>query len=185
MDAEYLRECLDYSPETGVFIWNTRPLSHFKNEAGRNTFNAQCAGKKAGSLKKSGYWKINFNGKYYSSHRLAYLYMTGYMPLLPIDHINHDGSDNRWCNLRLVTDAENQKNRKLNKNNTSGFNGVYWRKNEKKWCVIAKINGKKINIGLYPDISSAATARKLFDNANGFHRNHGDSALPAIFRSGL
>ena len=47
-DASYLRERLDYNPETGVFIWRARPLEHFQNAALCGTWNTRYAGKSSG-----------------------------------------------------------------------------------------------------------------------------------------
>jgi hypothetical protein len=52
-----------------------------------------------------------------------------------IDHINHNKSDNRKNNLRIVTHKVNQRNRSLSKNNKSGMSGVYWDKSKNKWRV--------------------------------------------------
>jgi hypothetical protein len=38
---------------------------------------------------------------------------------------------NRWSNIRHATRVENSKNRGLQLNNKSGFNGVSWEKNAK------------------------------------------------------
>lgn len=45
------------------------------------------------------------------------------------DHANGNGLDNRKCNIRLVTWADNSLNKKIYKNNTSGVRGVYLTKN--------------------------------------------------------
>lgn len=41
-----------------------------------------------------------------------------------VDHINGDPLDNRWANLRICTNAQNVRNQKINKRNTTGFKGV-------------------------------------------------------------
>lgn len=50
-----------------------------------------------------------------------------------IDHINRDGLDNRQCNLRDGSNGVNNKNCKLFKNNTSGFNGLSYDRRYKRW----------------------------------------------------
>lgn len=81
-----LKELFEYTPDTGLFIRKIRVGN-------------QIAGNIAGSLKKDGYVYIKIDSKPYKAHRLAFLYMEGYMPE-EVDHINRDCSDNRWCNLR-------------------------------------------------------------------------------------
>lgn len=81
---------------------------------------------------------------------------------LYVDHIGGDDTrtDNRKKNLRISTNSQNLMNRGLQKNNTSGFVGVGWNKARSKWEAHIKVNGKKINLGLYRDIEDAVLARK-------------------------
>jgi len=83
-----------------------------------------------------------------------------------IDHINGNGLDNRKENLRIVTSAENSRNKGKFKNNTSGFKGVYYMKKSKKminerskpWMAGIRHNKKDIHIGYFSTPEEAARA---------------------------
>ncbi len=75
-----------------------------------------------------------------------------------VDHINHNGLDNRKSNLRLCTGSQNIINCFLIKSNTSGYKGVSWDKKNKKWLVVIRVNGRKTHIGRYACIKEAAFA---------------------------
>lgn len=62
-----------------------------------------------------------------------------------VDHINHDRTDNRKSNLRIVTHAENMKNVKTPKHNTSGRVGVQYLKNRNKWKAVIRIGDKYVS----------------------------------------
>lgn len=86
---------------------------------------------------------------------------------LIVDHINHDGLDNRRENLRLCTHTDNMRNRKINYNNRSGFKGVTWDKTHKKWRPNIQVDGKDMFLGYHFCIIKAAkiydeNARKFF-----------------------
>ena len=89
-----------------------------------------------------------------------------------VDHINHNGLDNRKANLRLATYAQNSYNRKqFRKRQTSKYTGVSWIKQIKKWRVIICYNGKKKFIGYFKDEKQAA---KAYDKAA--KKYHGEFA---------
>lgn len=84
-----------------------------------------------------------------------------------VDHINYDTLDNRKKNLRLTNKQGNSINTKLRKTNTSGYKGVYWDKQRKRWAVSITFNYKIIHLGRYKIIEDAAkkydeAARKYF-----------------------
>jgi len=64
-----------------------------------------------------------------------------------VDHINGDTLDNRASNLRKCSHAENMRNRKIHKNNVSGFKGVYPDKG--KWRAKITANGKIFRLGTF------------------------------------
>ena len=79
-----------------------------------------------------------------------------------VDHINSDSLDNRKSNLRICTNAENGRNRvSLNKNNTSGFRGVFWHAQHKKWAARIMVNKKQIHLGIFKDKLDAVNAYTL------------------------
>jgi hypothetical protein len=78
-----------------------------------------------------------------------------------VDHINGNKLDNRKCNLRICTRAENNRNRGLNRNNTSGFRGVIWLKTDKRWEARIKSNGKTLYLGRFDTAEFAAEAYKI------------------------
>ncbi len=77
-----------------------------------------------------------------------------------VDHRNGSGLDNQRINLRLCTHAENMRNRKLNKNSTSGYKGVipYRCRGILKdaWEVKIKCEGTDIGLGVFHDPLEAA-----------------------------
>lgn len=73
---------------------------------------------------------------------------------LEVDHINHDGLDNRRANLRLTTPSQNNANRRSLRAATSSYKGVIYQKNRKAWR--AEFGGK--HLGLFDDERDAALA---------------------------
>lgn len=78
-----------------------------------------------------------------------------------VDHINGDKLDNRKCNLRVCTRQENSFNRKIPKNNTTGYKGVRYIKQGnriKRWRATLEKNGKSVNGGTHITKEEAAKA---------------------------
>ena len=99
----------------------------------------------------------------------GYVYRSDMRPLLSLhrflmnagsgtvlDHINGNPLDNRRENLRFCTEAQNHYNRRLNKDNTSGFKGVWFRKTSKRWQAEIRVNGKKRRLGCFQSKEDAA-----------------------------
>ncbi|MDA6684686.1 HNH endonuclease signature motif containing protein [Escherichia coli] len=122
LTPEMVLSVVDYNPSSGDFHWRWRQ----GRERTTLTWNSRFAFKKCSSINSDGYLMIMINGKAYPAHRLAWLIVYGTMPDGFIDHINRVRTDNRISNLRLVTHSENMQNRKIQKNNKSGYRGVSW-----------------------------------------------------------
>lgn len=122
-------------------------------------------GQQVGSIHKTGYRHVTWNGKIHKVHRLIFLLEQGYLPK-EIDHINGDRQDNRLENLREVTRSENQFNKAMCSNNTSGFRGVNWHKHSKSWVVRVCTKGKTKILGYFKDLELAGLvadeARNLY-----------------------
>ena len=112
---EHLKGILHYDPETGVWRWRA-PVR-----------NSRGVGQKAGYREPTGRLRIRIDGKSYAAYRLAWFYMTGEWPPEQIDHINGRPDDDRWENLRLATNQQNQGNSK----NQVGYKGVH--PTRKRW----------------------------------------------------
>lgn len=74
---------------------------------------------------------------------------------MEVDHINQDKLDNRKANLRICTHKQNTYNRKINKNNTSGYKGVAKIRNKFQVSINCKV------IGWFDDSIAAARAYDL------------------------
>lgn len=105
---------------------------------------------------KDGYVRTNLHNKNTTLlfHRLV-------LPnAIQVDHINHMKNDNRKSNIRMCNESENQHNKGISKNNTSGVTGVGWNKQKNKWRARITINNKEINLGFFSAFDDAVAARK-------------------------
>lgn len=156
-EQKYLEECFTYDPESGILKWKERPLHHHKLEREVKRFNTNYAGKEAGRLTTRGYREVVLDGNYFPTHRLIFKLVTGEDPENHLDHINGDKSDNRWYNLREATSTQNNHNRRISKNNTTGYKGVSRHKNRFKSSIRVG-NGKRIFLGYFNTAEEAYEA---------------------------
>lgn len=107
-------------------------------------------------LQKSTHYCISNNKQWKRIHRLI-LGISD--PNIFIDHINHNGLDNRKSNLRICNNSQNLCNCSIPKNNKSGCKGVYWSNERQKWCAQITIKNKTKSLGRYTNYEDAVKAR--------------------------
>ena len=110
-------------------------------------------------------WYASKNGNTYYAvrmHKDKRLRMHRYILDAPnnllVDHINHNGLDNRKANLRLCTTQQNSHNQRPQKAGTSRYKGVSWNKRMKRWRVSINLNKKCIYLGHFKNEIDAARA---------------------------
>lgn len=135
---ERLQELLRYEPDTGKFYWICKR-------------GVVPSGSEAGWISEYGYVRIAIDKRSYMAHRLAWLYIYGVWPDRDVDHVNGDRCDNRVCNLRLASRAENIRNSRKRTSNRSGLKGVCWKKNRNKWHAQITVDGKGLHLGFFDD----------------------------------
>lgn len=158
-----VRELFDYNPETGILFWRKRAAS------------TVLPGRIAGYRDADGYIRVRINKKAYFAHRLIFLYMIGAWPKHEVDHIDHNGSNNRWDNLRDVTKGENAKNTILPKDNTTGVIGVKRVHSRQRsfWQAYIGINGLQVHLGSFDRLEEAVAVRRAAEAQYFYHPNHG------------
>lgn len=171
---ELLRQLLRYEPETGKLFWRERPIEMFNSNRDWKWWNGRFAGKDAfTAVRNDGYLVGTIMGHFYRAHRVIWVIVTGSWPKDQIDHEDHDRANNRWGNLREVSNIENLRNKSLHRNNASGVVGVYWDRARRKWRAGIRVGGRGFCLGSFDKISDAAAARTAAETKYGFHENHG------------
>jgi hypothetical protein len=151
--VDWLREYLDYHPESGELRWRKGNNRKVK------------VGDLVGKVNTTGYRCTKIGGKYYLLHRICWALHYGEDPHpLPVDHMDGDKLNNRINNLRTVTYTENSLNRKLLTTNTSGHRGVTMIRG--KWRARGTLHGRITDLGSYDCKEDAITARLNFEREN-------------------
>lgn len=154
LSAERLRQLVSYDPETGVF---TAIARRHLVPVGTVLGGPDCY------RDVKGYIRIGISGFLYLGHRLAWLHAYGGWPKDQIDHVNHIRDDNRLCNLRECTNAENRQNIRPEGYGISGYLGVYLSDHKSRpWMAKIILKQKVHHLGFFgtPEQASAAYLAK-------------------------
>jgi len=141
LTVEFVKDLFEY--KNGVLIWKNP--SKYK----RRLIGHAVTGKDG-----KGYIRVGIKGKRYSVHRVIYFIHYNIWPDY-VDHINANKLDNRIENLRSCSNTENSYNAKLSKSNKSGFKGICWSKQRKKWHVQITAGGKRVVSKYFENIKDA------------------------------
>jgi hypothetical protein len=141
---ERAHERLKYCRESGHLTWRQHKRS-------------TIIGKRAGAV-CGRYMQICVDNYHYRVHRVIWLMETGKWPQCLIDHMDGDGLNNRWHNLRAATYQQNAFNKRACKNSKSGLIGVSPTRCG-RWQADIGHNGKVIHLGKFECVAEAVAVR--------------------------
>lgn len=170
LTVERLRQVLSYDAASGHLRWL---VDRKHPSGGRGASAGDIAGRQYGADRPVVVW---LDGRIRRGHLLAWALHYGELPSEQIDHINGDPTDNRIDNLRLATQAENLRNRRVPRNSQTGVMGVSWRKDKQRWRAYIMRDNRQHSLGYHEDFFEAVCARKSAEPRFGFHENHGRPA---------
>ena len=98
-----------------------------------------------------------------------------------VDHIDNNKKNNTWINLRWCTNAENQQNTTIRKDNVTGVKGVRFDKRRQKWQARITIDGIRVHIVFFNNIEDATRTRmKKANEIFGEFENYCEKLLPIV-----
>jgi hypothetical protein len=142
---EELISRLHYDKETGLFTW----IKHVKK---------WLVGRRAGARSGTGHRYIEINYISYSEHRLAWFYVMGVWPEAEIDHEDRVRDNNKFSNLRPATLKQQRANAGKNRNNSSGYRGVFLRPENGRWRAAIGGDNGNVCLGTFIEIEDAVRA---------------------------
>lgn len=149
MTADEVRALFQYDAKTGVF---ERIDKSAKRRAHTGTINKR---------KDTSYAVLCVNGKRHYAHRLAWLYEHGSIDVsMVIDHIDGNGLNNQISNLRMVSKAINQRNRREKESGIAP--GIYAHRGG------FVVYFASVYAGWKKDLFEACCMRKSLESKNGY-----------------
>jgi hypothetical protein len=159
LTLEQFKQILSYDPEDGTFTWLVNRHSRVRI--------GQAVGSPVG---KRGYLSTRIAGRNYYLHRIAWLWMTGQWPRATVDHIDGNRGNNRFKNLRDVSQAAQRQNiyRSMRKD---GLLGAHYDARDKVWVAQISVSGCYKRLGSFSTEKEAhavyiAAKRKLHPFGN-------------------
>lgn len=166
MTLDIVNKYLDYDRNTGIL---TRKFKYHGNVIAGKRACRPCVNKKQNHL------SVVLCGRDYPAHRIIWLIVYGEFPQGHIDHIDHDETNNKLSNLRVVSQYANNRNSSLRCDNAIGITGVWINPRVPRKKYTAEIRdtfGKKIYKAFYT-LEDAINQRKMWEKEFGYHENHG------------
>ena len=165
---EYLKQCIDYNPDTGEFKWK---ITAGKAVYGNDAFYVNVFGDNYVAPKTS------ILNRLYSTNRLIVFWMTGYMPSLNrvVMTIDNNALNLRWSNIKVGNYSETHAKRR--NFGDSAYKGVCFHNRDKKYQAQIQINGKQKYLGSFKTEAEAhaaymKAARKHFGELANDGYNH-------------
>ena len=149
LTQEEIKELVGYNPITGQFTSKQKLGS-------RSKVVGEIIGTRI-SRGTSVYLQVSLKKQRFYLHRLAWFYMTGEQANV-LDHIDGNGLNNKWENLRNGTQKDNNRNILLIQHNKIDQLPLGVFKHRNKFTAAIKYNYKKIHLGVFTTIAEASQA---------------------------
>lgn len=106
------------------------------------------------------FYAVRYSKKAEGPKRFIYMHavVAGTPKGMDTDHIDHNTLRNLESNLRVCTRSQNNANRNKQRNNTSGYKGVYLNKQGVRWFAKIILRGKPYLLGTFDTPREAAHA---------------------------
>lgn len=113
-------------------------------------------------IKKNGY----VEGKHGKKSVLLHRFITGCPKKMKVDHIggSQTKNDNRKRNLRICSQGQNSKNRKLDKRNKYNCGGISYIPKLNKYQASIDCDNQRIYLGIYTNLEDAIAVRKAAED---------------------
>jgi len=162
--VEYLRQRLDYDPESGALTWKARR----GDDPDTKTWNSRFAGRVAGSDRRArhtAYRDVRIDYRRYLAHRIAWKMHYGTEPPAILDHIDGDGLNNAISNLQASDHQNNAMGRRVKTGKDLPL-GVS--QNRRLYVAVIIVAGERHCLGYFPSVEEAHAARKAAERRLGY-----------------